>query len=290
METEVVISVVSKLKSDIASCQNQLDDFYINTMRLTSTSWHGGDSYGFEQDTKKAAIEWRMKLDALSALLLRVEKEVDEWVTFDSKPRPTVLRIGFFDPIRDDLHNWFNEETGAILGGISFGSLVGSLIPIPGPPGAVLGAISEGIGLLADAGAAVNDFMQWAIEDWEKYQKLSQEIAATLFDYVFFTIRAQLVLGIDVLNILGEIPRIIPLLGEVPDKVIDVLCWAASETVGKTAEQAMELANNWGIKDLFVNIEEGFIDKALESVNTGLDPSIQQLLTAPASSGVSGSW
>ena len=265
LESENVQTIISKMKLDVKESQAQLDSLK-RSINLLSMNWFGGSSKTFLREARNFHTTCDTKFEELSTLIVRAQHEVDEWLEVDSRPWENI-QIGLFDRNRDLLESY-------IIGDTSIATLMLTIVNIP--------FISDLFILIGDVAGGISSFMSWVVADWDKYERMGQEIAAFLFDTIFFSIRMAPIMQIDAFNLISEISNIVPVFGQAVDMAIDYASWGINTLIGLSSDVQMELFNSSGIKDLFVNSIEGMVNTKIDQFELGFDRSITQILTAPA--------
>jgi hypothetical protein len=213
---------------------------------------------------------------------LRMQREVDEWITADQKEWGLEIKKmpqGYLDAYRDQLKSVHNDQAGRNWAIASFGSCF-----VPTWAGGV-------IGLIADVGGGVNDFMSDTIADWEKYDSFGEEVAATIFDAAFDFPKTEFSVKTDIADILIDTLDLIPGAGYVVSTAVSLLLWIEAQVYSLGVDAGRSVIEALGIKEWYVRTIGDLINQACKKADSSFDPYLQQIMTAhPASSGVGGSW
>ena len=296
METEDVRETVSRLDlavNDLELMPRKL----INAANSLSSVWRGGKANQFASKLQRAADNLEGDVITLQRLSTSLRNEIDEWEKADSTHdfRITLpsyiipfgegitsatagnVPVGWLDNYRTQLDRIFGTEAETVwtlvgLGGVFIPTWVGGFIQV-----------------FADLGGGTNDFMGWAINDWEEYDSLGQEIAATLFDFYFASVKTSTLLALDIAEIILDTLDFIP-GGYLVTTSVGLALWSLGQLIGGAYDLNYEMADSMGIKDWFVNSVGELLNNAIQSTDSSFDPSINQILTAPASAGYSGAW
>jgi hypothetical protein len=232
----------------------------------------------------------------LQQLAVRVANEVNEWENVDESnnfqmtswsfiidsgtgslsPADGNLPRGWLDTYHTQLKDVFNPEAGTAwaaigLGGVFIPTWAGGLVQV-----------------YADLGGGINDFMGWAIRDWEKYDSFGEEIAATLYDSYFATYKTSTLVAMDVVEIVIDTLDLIP-GGYLITTSVGLAFWTVGQGFSMAVDAGMESAPSVESKEWFVHWFGGVINNAAQTTDSSFDPYINQIMTA-GPSGYSGSW
>jgi uncharacterized protein YukE len=262
------------------------------------SAWRSRQATRFADELKRKAAILDNEVANLQQLAQRMRNEVSEWEGADSlgaqergqcvdlsigigigiiQPEDSFYPPGLLDEYRIPLKNIFSPETGEI---IKWATLVEVLIPTWIGTLIVIG--TDGIG-------GVNDFMVWAIRDWENYDTFGEEIAATLFDARFAYYKTKIIISIDALGLITDTLDLAGLPGYIVSTGAGAVLWSVVQGVDWAADEMYSLSEDWGIKEAYIGSLGDAINKARKLFDSSFDPYKDQIMTN-TSGGYSGSW
>lgn len=271
MDTEEVQNTADLINSTVAQLRSLKSSLNKAKWHLI-TSWISLKSIDFQNDFGIILRCFDENIDALSFLNSKVNREVDEWLHVDA----WFYKKGMLDENREKLKSIFNDDTSTVIDGLSLATIF-----IPGP---WIGPI---IGMIIDAGGGVNDFMDWSIADWERYDTFGEEAAATIYDYLFALEKTKTLIGVDAAAVILD-PEILAAI--FPPAVaatygagvfIGAIFWALGQTIGNAYDAGYELLDQAGAKDLFVKYLGQYINDQIKAYDATFNPYKNQIMTSP---------
>ncbi|MEW6029855.1 MAG: hypothetical protein AB1554_10290 [Chloroflexota bacterium] len=261
-----------------------------------SGAWQGGRSGHYARELRRMGEILQREVINLQRLAVRVGNEVEEWERNDASFKFQINAVAYetvfgFGPLftennlyprgwlnsyRTQLKDIYNSEADVAWSSLG---LVGVFIPT------WAGGLVQ---VFADLGGGQNDYMMWAIQDWEKYDTFGQEIAASYFDSTFAAIKTSVLVSLDVVEIAIDTLDLVP-GGYWVTTTVGLGFWSAGQAFSLAFDTALESDFATEAKDIFVNWFGGAINNAVQSVDSSFAPHINQILTADPG-GHSGSW
>lgn len=262
-----------------------------NAANSLTSSWQGGKAGQYAAELRRAAQILQRDVITLQRLSVSLRREVAEWedadfthdfsIVIPSYVAPFgegivsieegIVPIGWLDKYRTQLNEIFGPEAETTLSRIGF---TGVFIPT---------WIGGMIQVFADLGEGTNDFMGWAINDWEEYDSLGKEVAASLFDFYFAAIKTNTLVTMDIAEIIADTLDLIP-GGYLVTTSVGLALWSLGQIVGDSYDLSYDMADRAGIKDWFVNTAGNLLNNTIQTTDSSFNPYINQILTEPYSS------
>lgn len=293
----MVTEAVRQVAQGLSLGANELEGLPSDLKNLSedlSSAWQGGNAEHYAGEIARLSADFDHEIQSLLNLSSRVNNEVSEWENVDGSfllqlnatslvfspssryQSPFRIPHGWLDDYRYQLKETYNSDAGMIwtavgLGGVFIPTWAGGLVQV-----------------FADIGAGQNDYMMWAIQDWEKYDTFGEEIAASLFDSYFAFQKTGVLVSLDVVEIVLDTLDFIP-GGYLVTTSAGLGFWTLGQVIGTSFDSSLESDIGIAGKELFVNFVGNTINEAIQTVDASFDPYINQIMTADPG-GYSGSW
>jgi uncharacterized protein YukE len=277
MEMLVVESVSKSMQAAIADINHSSSSLNRQISRLND-AWDSPAARDYGGQLRSIL----QRIDSLSndmeQLNTALRTEQQQWKDAAQDYVRVSFPIGYFDQYKQKWKDMFSEDVEARWGDFELEatlteiSLAGlfDLLKL-GKFSKLLPIVGTLISAVSDVAGGVIDFMQWAIPDWERYETLGEEIAATLVDLYFAAKRTELQLGVDALNLL---------FGESLGPAADIAARGINNMVDSSFEMRMDQMDESGLKDFIVEHSGKFFNEMISNSDSQINPYIEQLMTA----------